>query len=831
MRPAAAARDKELNILCWEGYNSAQVLDPVPRRRRARRCKAESLTNDPTMINRLRAGETKVWDLINVNNPWARKVMSPEKLIKPLDRARMEPYFDKMLPAFKPPYKWAMDDSGKQLLGMAQRFGPYSFVVNTDKVSRATAEDQGWDLWNDAANAKKYGILESDDWNVFNICAASPASIRSSEHTDDEVTKFTETAKRVFKGAKLVGDIATMNQALVSGEIDFHLTGGTYSASPARADGNINIRGITPKKGPMAGGKGGISWIEITSVVNNPDCLAARRRLPRICPAAQKSPISSPSPRARSIRWRRWATKDCFKLFTKDELDAIQWDSLEEEMARSIEYDIVPDYDKLLDIMTRRQARSLRRLTLGARYGLRVARALQPGDPIDFSTSECEVHGCPPILQLRNLTKTFGALTAVDGIDLDIQEGEFFTIVGPSGSGKTTLAAHACRDGVGDRRRHSAARQAHQRHAGQPAADLHGVPVAGAVSAPHGRREHRVLAEDPRYRPADAQGAGARADAPAAPAGDLLRQAACTKCSGGERQRVALARALAFEPEILFFDEPLSAIDYKLRKTLEKELKDIHRETGKTFVYITHSLEEAMVMSDRIGVMRGGTAGPGRHAAGDLFGAAQRNFVSEFMGDVNVLPVTLNGAAGARCRGRRRVSSGPARCRPAFATGYLVIRPEFMRFLVIAERSGECARSAGSTMNMCSARASSTRCASASRCSSSRSCGSRLCTGRLDEEVLIGWDARDSILVRTDAAPMDDVAAFGLRNALRDPGRLFLRSALPRRCWQSSISASCRSGRSACSADADAGRTMSTIFQSTSYISFLWSLGLAAATS
>ena len=79
-----------------------------------------------------------------------------------------------------------------------------------------------------------------------------------------------------------------------------------------------------------------------------------------------------------------------------------------------------------------------------------------------------------------------------------------------------------------------------------------------------------------------------------------------TQCSGGERQRVALARALAYDPEILFFDEPLSAIDYKLRKTLEKELKDIHRETGKTFVYITHSLEEAMVMSDRIGVMRAG---------------------------------------------------------------------------------------------------------------------------------------------------------------------------------------------------------------------------------
>ena len=133
---AQAAREKELNILCWEGYNSAQVLDPF-RSSRGATVKAESLTNDPTMINRLRAGETNIWDLINVNNPWARKVMLPEKLIKPLDRAKFEPFFNAMMPEFKAPYKWAMDDAGEQLIGMAQRFGPYSFVVNTNKVSRA----------------------------------------------------------------------------------------------------------------------------------------------------------------------------------------------------------------------------------------------------------------------------------------------------------------------------------------------------------------------------------------------------------------------------------------------------------------------------------------------------------------------------------------------------------------------------------------------------------------------------------------------------------------------------------------------------------------------
>jgi spermidine/putrescine transport system substrate-binding protein len=233
---------------------------------------------------------------------------------------------------------------------MCQRFGPYSFVVNTDKVSRATAEDVGWDLWNDPANEKKYGILESDDWNVFDICLIAGFD-PFREHSEDEVAKFSETAKRVFKGAKLVGDIATMNQAFVAGEIDFHMTGGTYSASPARADGYTNIRGITPKKGPMAGGKGGVSWIEVTSVVNNPDVSPLATRFLEYVQAPDVAhTVAFAEGTFNPVA--QMANPDCFKLFTAEELDAIQWDSLEEEMAGSIEYDIVPDYDKLLDLMT-----------------------------------------------------------------------------------------------------------------------------------------------------------------------------------------------------------------------------------------------------------------------------------------------------------------------------------------------------------------------------------------------------------------------------------------------------------------------------------------------
>ena len=84
----AGERDKELNILCWEGYNSAEVLDPY-RKLRGATVSAESATNDPTMVNKLRAGETKIWDLVNLNNPWARKALYPEGLITPLKKRNL----------------------------------------------------------------------------------------------------------------------------------------------------------------------------------------------------------------------------------------------------------------------------------------------------------------------------------------------------------------------------------------------------------------------------------------------------------------------------------------------------------------------------------------------------------------------------------------------------------------------------------------------------------------------------------------------------------------------------------------------------------------------
>ena len=344
---ATSRNPAELNILCWEGYNSDGVLDPF-RSKTGAQIQTRSFTNDPAMVHRLTLGGTRRWDLINVDNPWARKVMAPEGLIRPLDKATFEPFFDKMLPAFKAPYRWATDESGEALLGMSQRFGPFSFSVDTRRISRSTAEEAGWDLWNDKKPAP-YGIQDSDDWNVIHLCCiAGLDPFRSL--SEDEITRFEACARRVIAGARVMGDMATVNQALLRGDIDLYLTGGTYSVSTLRAGGASHIRGITPRRGVMKDGKAGVSWVEITSVVNNP----------QVSPLAEQFLIYVQDPAvAHRVAFAegtfnpvaQMGNPACLARFTKSELDALQWDELEEDLARCAEYDIVPDYLRLLAIV------------------------------------------------------------------------------------------------------------------------------------------------------------------------------------------------------------------------------------------------------------------------------------------------------------------------------------------------------------------------------------------------------------------------------------------------------------------------------------------------
>ncbi|MFT5112625.1 MAG: spermidine/putrescine transport system ATP-binding protein [Parasphingorhabdus sp.] len=279
------------------------------------------------------------------------------------------------------------------------------------------------------------------------------------------------------------------------------------------------------------------------------------------------------------------------------------------------------------------------------------------------------------VLELVNINKSFGDFVAVDQLNLKIKEGEFFTLVGPSGSGKTTMIRMLV---------------------GMDLPTSGEIKLRGEVinEVPANKRPTCMVFQSLALFPHKSVGLNiefplkiARVDKTERRrrTDELLDQVQLsrdfydkpvTQCSGGERQRVALARALAFDPEILFFDEPLSALDFRLRKTLEKALKDLHRETGKTFVYITHSLEEAMVMSDRIGIMDAGKliqVGAPR----EIYNTPANRFVAEFMGEINVIEVTRSGKGLVKDKQGNELMVGTMP--KDFETGSLVIRPEVIK--------------------------------------------------------------------------------------------------------------------------------------------------------
>ena len=242
------------------------------------------------------------------------------------------------------------------------------------------------------------------------------------------------------------------------------------------------------------------------------------------------------------------------------------------------------------------------------------------------------------MLQSTNLRAEYGALVAVNDVDIRIETGEFATIVGPSGCGKTTLLRMLA---------------GHQEPT-DGRIELDGVDITDAE--PQNRPTslvfqswalfpHMTVRENIEF-PMRNNGleVGDRVE-------ELLQQVRldpevhadkqATELSGGQKQRVALARSLAYEPDILLLDEPLASLDYVLRKRLQRELADLNEELGMTFIYVTHSLESALLMSDKLFVLENGniiqTGSPE-----DIYRAPNTKFIAEFMGDANAFK--LDGA-------------------------------------------------------------------------------------------------------------------------------------------------------------------------------------------
>ena len=253
----------------------------------------------------------------------------------------------------------------------------------------------------------------------------------------------------------------------------------------------------------------------------------------------------------------------------------------------------------------------------------------------------------PGEIKLDELTKTFeGGVVAVDGIDLQMPAGEFFTMVGPSGCGKTTTlrmiagfeqptSGQILLDGVD-----MAQVPPHKRNVNtvfQSYALFPHLDVAANVA--FGLKYQRCTKEEQKQRVAEAlelvQLTGYERRKP----GQL---------SGGQQQRIALARALILRPRVLLLDEPLGALDARLRKNLQVELKALQSELGITFVFVTHDQEEALTMSDRLAIMNGGRVEQAGSPKG-VYEDPETVFVANFLGVSNLMQADAVGPDGSGC--------------------------------------------------------------------------------------------------------------------------------------------------------------------------------------
>jgi spermidine/putrescine transport system ATP-binding protein len=250
-------------------------------------------------------------------------------------------------------------------------------------------------------------------------------------------------------------------------------------------------------------------------------------------------------------------------------------------------------------------------------------------------------------IRLIELTKRFAGVTAVDSVDLEIPGGEFFSLLGPSGCGKTTTLRLI----------------AGFEQPSEGRIQLDGADVA--YTPPHKRNVNTVFqnyALFPHLNVFDNVAFGLRRAK--CPKDEIKRRVAkalelvqltgfekrkSSQLSGGQQQRVALARALILNPAVLLLDEPLGALDAKLRKTLQIELKALQQEVGITFLYVTHDQEEALTMSDRLAVMNAGHVEQ-VGAPRDVYEDPVTLFVADFLGVSNLMDATARGTKDGRCR-------------------------------------------------------------------------------------------------------------------------------------------------------------------------------------
>jgi putative spermidine/putrescine transport system ATP-binding protein len=286
-----------------------------------------------------------------------------------------------------------------------------------------------------------------------------------------------------------------------------------------------------------------------------------------------------------------------------------------------------------------------------------------------------------PFLQIRGLRKTYDQVVAIDHISLDIKQGEFMTFLGPSGSGKsTTLYITA-----GFQEPTEGQVLLNGKSLLDVAPNQRNI---GMVFQRYTLFPHMTVGDNVAFPLKVRRRPESEIKAKVAKMLDLVhlgeyRDRLPGQLSGGQQQRVAIARALAYDPPLLLMDEPLAALDKKLREEIQFELRRIHQETGVTVMYVTHDQEEALRLSDRIAVFSNGRieqVGTGE----ELYESPSSRFVAGFIGNSNFLPVKVQQLHGGRAcavfpNGRVVEGSASPEKLSVGGDGTLMVRPEQMR--------------------------------------------------------------------------------------------------------------------------------------------------------
>jgi spermidine/putrescine transport system ATP-binding protein len=285
----------------------------------------------------------------------------------------------------------------------------------------------------------------------------------------------------------------------------------------------------------------------------------------------------------------------------------------------------------------------------------------------------------PPILELRDVTKRFGDFVAVDNLNLTVAPGEFLTLLGASGSGKTTTLRMI----------------AGFEHPEAGEISMDGSPITGlppyrrglnTVFQQYALFPHMNVRENVSYGLRMRKTPRAEIATRVAEALEMVQLTHLTdrlprQLSGGQQQRVALARALVNRPRVLLLDEPLGALDLKLRKEMQLELKHLNRQLGITFLYVTHDQEEALTMSDRIALMRQGRIEQ-LDTPEAMYQRPVSRYVADFIGETNLLSGSARRLGGSAAGLTVAGTELEAPVSPAWREGgpsWLAIRPEHIR--------------------------------------------------------------------------------------------------------------------------------------------------------